>query len=52
MPEVEGLPERIPAKELAMQFGRTDDPQFLKQLQEIDQRISQLPGYRPATPSV
>jgi hypothetical protein len=50
MPEVEGLPEKVPAKDLALQFGGKDDPRFLKQLQAIDQRISALPAYRPAPP--
>ena len=48
MPSVEGLPEKIASKDFATQFGTKDDPRFLKQLQEIDQRISQLPGYKPA----
>jgi hypothetical protein len=47
MPEIEGLPERITAKDLATQYGGKDDPRFLKQLQEIDERIQRLPGYRP-----
>jgi hypothetical protein len=50
MPEIEGLPEKLAAKELAAKFGGKDDPRFLDELKEIDKRIAQLPGYRPATP--
>jgi hypothetical protein len=47
MPDVSGLPEKLSAQKFAAQFGSKDDPRFVKQLQEIDQRITQLPGYRP-----
>lgn len=50
MPDIEGLPENIPAKDLAAKFGGKDDPRLLEQLKEIDKRIAQLPGYRPAAP--
>jgi hypothetical protein len=46
------LSEKLPAKDLAVQFGNQGDPRFLKQLREIDQRISLLPGYRPAGTSL
>ena len=49
MPEVKDLPEKIAAEDFAAKFGTKDDPRFLKQLQKIDQQISQLPGYIPLT---
>jgi hypothetical protein len=48
VPDFGGLPEKLSAKELAAQFGGKDDPRFVKQLKLIDDRIMQLPGYRPA----
>jgi hypothetical protein len=48
MPEIEGLPEEISAKDFAAQYGNNGDPRFTKQLKEIDERIMRLPGYRPA----
>ncbi len=48
MPEVDGLPERISAKDFAAQYGNNGDPRFTKQLKEVDDRIMRLPGYRPA----
>lgn len=50
MPEIEGLPEKLSAKDLAAKFGGKDDPRFLEQLKLIDQRIAQLSGYRPSGP--
>lgn len=52
MPDVNGLPEKLAARDLATQFGNKDDPRLLKQIREIDQRISLLPGYRPAATSI
>ncbi len=52
MPEVTGLPEKLSPKEMAAQFGNKDDPRFGKLLKEIDERISQLPGYRPTGPTL
>lgn len=46
MPDTNGLPENLGAKDLAAQFGDNNDARFAKQLQEIDQRISRLPAYR------
>ncbi len=46
MPEVDSLPDGISAKDLSSQFGGKTDPRFLKQLQEIDQHVLLLPGYR------
>jgi hypothetical protein len=46
MPSVEGLPDALPAAELAAQFGAPTDSLFREQLQRIDQRLLQLPPYR------
>jgi hypothetical protein len=48
MPEIDSLPDGISAKDLKLKFGTKTDPRFLKQLQEIDQRVLLLPGYRTA----
>ena len=40
MPEVDSLPDGISAKDLNSQYGAKTDPRFLKQLREIDQRVS------------
>jgi hypothetical protein len=47
MPEVDALPEGLTAVEVASQFGTKNDARFMKQLRAIDQRIEQLPPYRP-----
>jgi hypothetical protein len=47
MPEVDDLPEKLSLAEFKEQFGDQDDPRFTKMLQQIDQRISTEPGYRP-----
>jgi hypothetical protein len=49
MPEIDSLPDGISARELNLKYGDKADPRFLKQLQEIDQRVLLLPGYRTAT---
>jgi hypothetical protein len=46
MPDMNGLPENLSSKDLATQFGGNNDPRFVKQLHEIDQRIARLPAYR------
>ena len=46
MPELDALPDGISAKDLSAQYGSTTDPRFLKRLQEIDQSLLLLPGYR------
>lgn len=47
MPEVDNLPEKLSLAEFKEQFGDKDDPRFTKMLQQIDQRINAMPGYRP-----
>lgn len=49
VPQVDSLPEGISAKDLGLKYGNKNDPRFLNQLKDIDQRISVLPGYRTAT---
>jgi hypothetical protein len=51
MPEIDSLPDGMSAKDLGSQYGGKTDSRFLKQLQEIDQHVLLLPGYR-ATGSV
>jgi hypothetical protein len=46
MPEVDSMPDGISAKDLNAKYGDKTDPRLLKQLQEIDQRVLLLPGYR------
>jgi hypothetical protein len=48
MPEIDSLPDGISATDLKLKFGDKNDPRFLKQLQELDQRVLLLPGYRTA----
>jgi hypothetical protein len=52
MPAVDDLPEKLSQAELTTQFGNKDDPRFTKKLQQIDERIQALPGYRPAGPTL
>jgi hypothetical protein len=49
MPEVSALPAKLATAEFAAQFGGKNDPRFLAKLKAIDDSISQLPGYRPAS---
>jgi hypothetical protein len=46
MPPVTDLPEGLNAAELASRFGAQSDAGFQQQLQQIDQRLLQLPPYR------
>jgi hypothetical protein len=46
MPSVADLPEGLSAADLAAQFGARDDDRFRQQLQQINQRLLQLPPYR------
>jgi hypothetical protein len=46
MPDVDSLPDGISAKDLNSRYGAKTDPRFLKRLQEIDERVLLLPGYR------
>ncbi len=46
MPEVDSLPDGISAKDLNLQYGAKTDARFVKRLQEIDQSVLLLPGYR------
>jgi hypothetical protein len=46
MPSVDGLPEKLPAREFETQFGNAEHPKFREQLAEIDRRILALPAYR------
>jgi hypothetical protein len=46
LPEVDSLPDGISAKDFSSQYGTKTDPRFLKRLQEIDQHVLRLPGYR------
>jgi hypothetical protein len=48
MPEVDGLPEGLSAAQFKDQFGAARGPRFDKQIAEIDQRILELPPYRPS----
>jgi hypothetical protein len=50
MPEIDSQPDGISAKDLNLQYGTKTDPRFLKRLQEIDQGILALPGYRTTSP--
>ena len=52
VPAVDDLPEKLSRAELAEQFGNKDDPRFAKMLQQIDERIGLLPGYRPVGPTL
>ncbi len=47
VPDVDGLPEKISAADLAKDYGSKDDPRFGKVLKQIDDRIIALPGYKP-----
>ncbi len=50
MPDINSLPDGVTAKDLIAQYGIKTDPRFLKRLEEIDQSVLLLPGYRlPAT---
>jgi hypothetical protein len=49
MPEIDSLPDGISAKDLNLKFGNKNDSRLLKQLQEIDQHVLLLPGYRTGT---
>ncbi len=46
MPSVADLPEGLTAAQLLTQFGPQTDDRFRHQLQQIDQRLLQLPTYR------
>jgi hypothetical protein len=46
MPAVADLSEGLMAAELTLQFGGQSDDRFQQQLQQIDQRLLQLPPYR------
>lgn len=46
MPTVDDLPEGLTAAQLLSQFGPQTDDRFRRQLQQIDQRLLQLPTYR------
>ena len=46
MPTVDDLPEGLTAAQLLAQFGPQTDDRFRRQLQQIDQRLLQLPTYR------
>jgi hypothetical protein len=48
MPSVDNLPEGLSATELLAQFGPQTDDRFRRELDEIDQRLMQLPIYRGA----
>ncbi len=52
MPAVADLPEGLSAAELASQFGAQSDSRFQQQLQQINQRLLQLPPYREAKVSL
>ncbi len=47
MPAVDGLPEKLSAKEFSSQFGNMGDARFRERISEIDRRIQALPPYRP-----
>jgi hypothetical protein len=46
MPDVKGLPEGLTAAEVSSQFGAVNDARFQKLVQDIDQRVRQLPVYQ------
>jgi Matrixin len=46
MPSISDLPEGLTTSELTSQFGTQQDGRFQQQLQQIDQRLLQLPPYR------
>jgi hypothetical protein len=48
MPSVDDLPEGLTAAQLLTQFGPQTDNRFRRELDEIDQRLRQLPTYRNA----
>ena len=48
MPSVDDLPEGLTAAQLLAQFGPQTDNRFRRELDEIDQRLLQLPTYRNA----
>jgi hypothetical protein len=45
MPPVDKLSDGISAKDLTAKYGAKTDSRFVKQLQDIDQRVLVLPGY-------
>jgi hypothetical protein len=47
VPNTNGLPEKLSAKEFEAQFGTKDDQRFIAQTKLIDERIAGLPGYKP-----
>ncbi len=52
MPAVNGLPDHLSAQEFSSQYGDKDDPRFTKAVEQIDKRITLLPGYRPPGPTL
>jgi hypothetical protein len=46
MPDIKDLPEGLSSADFAAQYGSANDPRFRKRLNEIDQRIMQLPPHR------
>jgi hypothetical protein len=45
MPPVDKLSDGISAKDLTAKYGAKTDSRFVKQLQDIDQRVLVMPGY-------
>lgn len=46
MPPVEGLPEKLSARQLIDEYGGQEDDRFLGKLREVDERVLALPPYR------
>ena len=46
MPEVSGLPDHLPEKELKRRFGRPGEGAYEQVLEEIEARIADVPLYR------
>ncbi|MEX2316431.1 MAG: hypothetical protein WD669_04715 [Pirellulales bacterium] len=51
MPSVDGLPAGLLPAQLTKQFGAADDNRFRQQLSIIEQRVTDLPYYRPSRAS-
>jgi hypothetical protein len=47
LPALDGLPDGISAQQLAAQFGDANDERLRRELLLVDERIRQLPIYRP-----